>query len=252
MYKIVDITSCNLALYPQAICFINPKHEHYRHKVIWLKERFKEGLTQKVLIKEGDKKICSFIEYVPGAFAWRAVHAPKHMFIHCIWTNQNKNKNKGFAGALLRAAITDAEEKKMDGIAAITSSGSFMADKALFLKNGFTQIEKNGNLALLCLNFKNDAEPPTLAIHDFTGRYPGWHIIYSKQCPWVARFVEEIKPMLKKEKLDIEMHEIKSAQDAQNAPSVYSAFTLIKDDQILADHYISITRFMNIVRKAGK
>lgn len=53
----------------------------------------------------------------------------------------------------------------------------------------------------------------------------------------------------KKNKITIRLNEIKSAKDAQNAPSVHSTFTLIKDGKILADHYISTTRFKNILKK---
>ena len=36
----VEVTADNLSEHPQAICFINPKHEFYHKKVDWLKEQF--------------------------------------------------------------------------------------------------------------------------------------------------------------------------------------------------------------------
>jgi len=74
-------------------------------------------------------------------------------------------------------------------------------------------------------------------------------IIYSKQCPWVARFLEEVKPFLDEEKLKPKFIEIKTPAEAQKAPSLYSVFNLISDGKLLADRYISTTRFMNIVKK---
>ncbi len=33
--RLVDVTAANIEDHPQAICFINPQHEHFRHKVEW-------------------------------------------------------------------------------------------------------------------------------------------------------------------------------------------------------------------------
>ena len=41
---IVEVTAENIADHPQAICFINPKHELYHKKIDWLKEKFENGL----------------------------------------------------------------------------------------------------------------------------------------------------------------------------------------------------------------
>ncbi|MBN1789495.1 MAG: hypothetical protein JW830_03290 [Bacteroidales bacterium] len=47
--------------------------------------------------------------------------------------------------------------------------------------------------------------------------------------------------------------ELKSYKDAQETPAPYSVFNLCKDDRILADRYISVTRFQNILNKeSGK
>ena len=46
--------------------------------------------------------------------------------------------------------------------------------------------------------------------------------------------------------------ELKTAEEAQNAPSVYAAFNLIHKGRLLADRYISTTRFKNILNKELK
>ncbi|MBN1154604.1 YoaP domain-containing protein, partial [candidate division KSB1 bacterium] len=76
--------------------------------------------------------------------------------------------------------------------------------------------------------------------------------VYSKQCPWVARFVEEVRPILEKEKLETIFIELKTAEQAQNAPSLYAVFNLIYNGKVLADRYISTSRFLNIVNKEIK
>ena len=251
IYKIIEINENNLSTYPQVICFINPKHEHYNLKIDWLKKRFKEGLKIKLLQTENDQKIAGFIEYIPGAYAWRAVDAKKYLFIHCLWVYPNKNKNKGLGSVLVDEVVTDAKKQKMSGTAVATSDGSFMAKKDLFIKNGFDLIEEKGGFQLLAKSFgKKTTLPHFTNDENVLKKYQGWHIIYSKQCPWVARFIEEAKPIIKKQGLKINFHEITTAKEAQNTPSVYSVFNLIKDGKLLADRYISTTRFLNIIKKS--
>ena len=69
------------------------------------------------------------------------------------------------------------------GVVVVISKGSWMADKNLFLKNGF------------------------------------------------------------------EITEIKTAKEAQQAPSGYGVYSLVYNGKLLSDHYISNTRFKNILKK---
>jgi hypothetical protein len=55
-----------------------------------------------------------------------------------------------------------------------------------------------------------------------------------------------------KEKLNTEIIELRTIQEAQNTPSAYGVFNLIYNGKILADRYISTTRFTNIIRKEIK
>jgi hypothetical protein len=42
---------------------------------------------------------------------------------------------------------------------------------------------------------------------------------------------------------------LKSAREAQNAPSYYGVFSVLWDGRLLADHYVSKGRFKNILQK---
>lgn len=146
--------------------------------------------------------------------------------------------------------IDEAQQQKKNGVAVITSDGSFMAKKDLFLKNGFELVTEKDGCQLLVKKFDHQAQLPYFTNDEQSlKKYAGWHIIYSPQCPWVARFIEEVKPLIQKEKLTINIKPLTSAQEAQHAPSIYAVFNLIKDGQLLADRYISLTRFLNIIRK---
>ncbi len=65
----------------------------------------------------------------------------------------------------------------------------------------------------------------------------------------MARFISEIDDIIKKNDVKIKITEIKTAKDAQNAPSIYTSFNLIYNGKLLADHYISARRFENIIKK---
>ena len=124
MHQIIQVDERNLSDYPQVICFINPNNRYFHLKTDWLKKRFSEGLTMKVIKQDQAGKVAGYIEYVPGEFAWRAVNASGYMFIHCLWVYPNNNKKKGLGSALLEEVEADAQKLKMKGVAAISSDGA--------------------------------------------------------------------------------------------------------------------------------
>jgi hypothetical protein len=248
--RIVEVTAENLGEHPQVICFINPGHELHHLKVDWLEQQFRLGLKIKLLYLEGQKRPAGFIEYVPGEHCWRAVAARGYLFIQCLWTNGKSIQHQGLGARLLEAAEEDAAG--LAGVAALTSDASFMADRRLFLKQGYRVAAKEGKDQLLVKSFR---EEPLPSLNDWRGRlqsYRGLNIVYSRQCPWVARFIEEVKPVLRELDLRFNVIELKSPAEAQQAPAPYGVFSLILDGRLLADRYISVTRFRNIMKKELK
>ena len=233
-------------------CFLNPKNEGHLKKLEWQKKRFSEGLSIKLLLVESEKKPIGFIEYVPGEYAWRAVNANGYNFIHCIWVYPNKYKDKGYGSLLIKECIEDAKKEGRYGVAVVASSGTFMAGKELFLKNGFEIVEKADHFELLVKQLKKGPLPKFTDWEQQLNNYQGLNIIYSNQCPWVARAIRELAEIAKKNGLELKITELKTAKQAQNAPSIYSVFNLVHDGELLADHYISNTRFLNILRKELK
>jgi len=225
--RFVEVTPENIAEHPQTICYINPKHEHYHLKVDWLKQRHAEGLKVKLLYLEGEKKPVGFIEYVPGADCWRSVSAEGYMFIHCLWTYGKKYQHKGLGGLLLEEVERDA--KGMTGVAAVASDGPFMANKSLFVKNGYVVAAESGKDQLMVKQFTDGSPPRFNDWEAELGRYHGWNIIYSRQCPWVARFVEEIGPVIQQHNLKVRIEELATPAQAQKAPSLYGVFNLVHD-----------------------
>lgn len=266
----IDIKPDNINDYPAA-CFISPKHEHFRIKEEWFRQRYKEGLRIKQLYLDLEKtKLANaFVEYIPGENAWRAVDAAGYLFIHCIWVYPNKHKQQGIASGLLQMLEKEAIDKKLLGLATISSSGGFMADPDLFSKNSFTLADeylpkkkKDPSFQLLVKQFENNSSdkqggsksdflPKFRNWESELEKYQGWHILYSLQCPWVARLIREMEPVLDEFGLSqkIAIKELTTAKQAQKAPSLYSVFNLIHDGKLLADRYISLTRLKNILKQ---
>ncbi len=249
---IINIDKDNISEYPPR-CFLNPKNEGYQTKLEWLKKRFSEGLKIKQLYLEKEGKCIGFIEYIPGENAWRAVDAKGYLFIHCIWISPNNIKNKGYGSLLVKECIKDAEAEGKNGVAVITSEGPFMAGKDLFLKNGFKSIESaNPSYELMIKTLKTGSLPKINNWEKQLSKYKGLNIIYSNQCPWVARSIKEIKEIADNKNLKLKITELKTAKQAQEAPSIYASFSLVYDGKLLVDHYISKKRFENIINKEIK
>jgi L-amino acid N-acyltransferase YncA len=247
---IININRQNLDKYPEVVCFINKNNPAHLLKTSWLENRMKEGIRIKLLYIEGKKKAAGFLEYIPGENAWRAVSASNFMFIHCIYIYPNQNKNQGLGTLLIDECIADAKQNNCNGVAVITSSRAFMADKRLFLKYGFTQTGNDDNRnELLVYKLNNGPVPVINNWKAQLANYQGLHIIYTRQCPWVARMVEEIRKSNMETRLNLKITELKTPMEAQHAPALYTTFSLIYNGKLLADRYISITRFNNILKK---
>lgn len=249
---IINVNENNISQYPPT-CFLNPKNEGYIIKKEWLKKRFSEGMKIKLLYVEKEGKCNGFIEYVPGENAWRAVDAKGYMFIHCIWITPNNLKNMGYGSLLIKKCIKDAESNGKYGVAVVTSEGPFMAGKDIFLKNGFKSVASTKpSFELMVKKLKEGPLPKFLDWEKQLSKYQGLNIIFSYQCPWVARSIKELSEVAKKKGLKLKVNELKNAKEAQNAPSIYASFNLIYNGELLVDHYISNKRFENIINKKIK
>ena len=249
-YKIVSLSPDNLAKHPQYVCFINPKHSSYQNKHEWLISQMRLGLRILLLYPAGEKKAQAYIEYTPGEHAWRAVNANGYMFIHCLWTASNAWKNRGLGTALIDACLQDAKSKNYSGVAVLTSNDAFLANADIFIKSGFTEVDAaKPSFSLLLKQFRPSPPPCIVNNTSALNRYSGLHLLYSRQCPWVARFVAELDAFCTSKNVKLNIYEFQSPREAQDSPSPYGVFNLINNGKLLADHYISLTRFTNILKK---
>ena len=230
-------------------CIKDLKNPGFQCKRKWFKKRYKEGMRMKIL-KDADDKMLGFIEYVPALYAWRPVHAQNFMFIHCMYISAKKDRNKGYGSLLINESAIDAKAHNMAGICTMTSEGVWIADKRVFKKNGFTKVDKRGRFELISKKWDHRATDPKLI--DWTiqqKKYQGWHLLYVDQCPWHEKSVAALLQTAHEYDIDLKVKKIITAQEAKNTPSGYGVFNLLHNGKLLEDHYLSATRFRNILKK---
>lgn len=254
--RIVDVNENNLHDFGH--CFLqNRKHAGYIAKTNWLKKRLAEGLRYRLLTLDNGKWI-GFIEYAPAAKAWRAVKARGYMVIHCIWTYPKTVQHKGYGKRLLDECLKDARKNNMFGVAVLTRSspkGTFIARRDLFIRAGFELADRSPpDNELLVKKFDRNAPDPKFP-KDFKKRIKkydgGLTIIWADQCPYAGKTFGEIIETARQRGIKLRDVELKSARDAQSAPTPYAVFSIIYENKIIADHMVSNTRFKNILKEIG-
>ena len=246
--KIVEVTPEN-AIKETFFCIKDTKRPGFKDKAKWFEKCHKKDLKIKILKNDEDKMI-GFIEYVPAKDAWRPIDADNYMFIHCTYIYSKKERNRGYGSMLIEDAEREAKVKGMDGLCVITSTGGWLANKTLFEKNGFKQIQVKDRFELLAKTWNSNAKKPKF--HNWTNqqkKYEGWHLLYADQCPWNEKSVAALLNVAMDHGVDLKVSKIKTAEEAKMAPSGFGVFNLLHDGKLLGDHYLSATRFRNILKK---
>ncbi len=252
-YNIIAVDSTNVEDFG-FFCVKNKKHPGYVAKLSWLQQRFGEGLRIK-LIRTADKKQAGFLEYIPGEYTWRIVNAPDYLVIHCIWVASKKFPYKGMASALLKDCLQDAESSGKVGVAVVTSDGSWMASKDVFIKNGFEQVDEAAPHFQLLIKRLEQGPLPAFPRNwdERLSKYRGLQLLYTNQCPYIGKAVEELPPVAEKHGIRLNLVELNNAVEArEKMPSPYGMICLVYNGQLLAEHPISATRFKNILQKELK
>jgi len=248
--EIINIDSSNVCDY--GFCgYKSPKQEGYRRKTEWLKKRFAEGMTLKVLHAPGEGAV-GFIEYIPGEHTWRPIEARGYLTIHCIMIHRKKYKEAGYGSLLLEECLRDAKKMKANGVAVVTSKGTWMAGSGLFVKHGFESVDSAPpSFELFVKKMKKGPLPRFRGGWEERARScgKGLVIIRSDQCPCTAKFTGEILDTAKGLGMNARVEELRTCRQAQNAPSPYGIFNIVYNGRLIADHPISKTRFRNIIKQ---
>ena len=230
-------------------CIKNKKNAGYQKKLAWFKERFNAGLKIKIAC-DIDGKQLGFVEYIPAELAWRPIKAENYFFIQCIALFVKDAQHKKIGSKLIALVEEDAKASAKAGVCTVTSDGSWMASKSVFEKNGYTIAEQKERFELMCK--KLDEENPNPSFNDWREnlkKYKGWNLVYSDQCPMHEKSINDIKESALKHNIDLNISKLAHPKEAQQAPSGFATYCLIKDGVLIEDHYISKTRFENILKK---
>ena len=246
--SIIDVTAENVddaGMY----CIKNKKSPGYHKKIAWFKSEINKGLKIKIIADEHGKQL-GFIEFLPSELAWRPINIKNYYFIQCIVVFAKDVRKQQLATKLLAQCEMEARQNNKSGICTMTSDGPWIANKTLFTKNGFELADQLGRFELLHKTFLTESPAPKL--NDWTkqqNKYLGWNLIYADQCPWHEKSVADIKTSATNNGVQLNVIKIFKPQEAQNGPSGFGTYALIRDGELLADHYISKTRFENILKK---
>ncbi len=248
--SILDLTPANVAEY--GVCGYKDvkKHLELRRKIDWFTKYYPLGLRIKAIITDtGEYQ--GMLEYIPGEYAHRPVNAAGYMFIHCIFVEfKSKYKGLGYATALLDECIREAKMAGMKGVSVVTRNGSFMARKDIFLKEGFTQVDKaKPDFELFVLKFAEEYENPSFKELSTKKYTKGLTILRSPQCPYSVKNVEAIMQTASEMNLTPTLVEVDDHLSAQNSPCAFGTFCIVGKGKILSHHPISNTRFENIINK---
>ena len=186
----------------------------------WIKSKLKDGHVFRKLNARG--KV--FIEYEPIETAWVSVSGKNYMYIYCLWV-AGSFKEKGYGKELLEYAISDAKEKKMNGICTLVSQKKkpFIGEKKFFEHFGFKVVDTINDYELMALQF-DDKETPKFSdtarkmeidSQDLT-------IYYSNECPYVEYEVKELIQYAKEKKIKLNFIKIDTLEKAKNVPCVFN------------------------------
>jgi hypothetical protein len=246
--SIIDVTVDNVdevGVY----CIKNKKSPGRHKKVAWFKNKINNGLKIKIVVDELGKQL-GFIEFISSELAWRPIKARNYFFIQCIAVFGKEIKNHKIGTTLLEQCEQEARNQNKSGICTMTSDGTWMANKGLFIKNRFRIADQLGRFELMYKAL--DKKSPIPKLNDWTvqqEKYKGWNLIYSDQCPWHEKSVRDLVQSAESNGIKLKVTQLTTPEEAQNAPTGYGTYTLIRDGKLLADHVISKTRFENILKK---
>jgi len=233
--RLVSVTPDNLAETGFFCMQSKQKADGFQRKQAWLRQRLAEGMHFKMLQAGGR----GFIEYIPGELAWRAVHAPGYMVIHCLWVI-GQSKGRGFGSLLLAVCVNTARKAGMRGVAMVTSSGNWLAGEELLAKRGFSVVdEAPPGFKLLALQFK-PGSPPAFP-QDWTKRCTRWGkglvVVRTDQCPYLDHCVNDVRELATERGLKFRAVHLPDAATVQaESPSAYGVFAILHEGQLLSYH----------------
>lgn len=208
----------------------------------WLKERFKDGMVFKKLNVRG--KV--FIEYMPAERCFAPIEALNYMYISCLWVS-GKYKGQGYGNQLLEECIKDAKAKGKSGLVALGSKKKmhFLTDPKFLKYKGFEICDKlNPSFELLYLPFEEGNALPRFNDNIKYGNVveDGVVIYYSNGCPHTDKYIQIEEELLKKRKIQYRIRKINTVEEAKNAPTPCTNYSLFVNGEFITSEVLTEKR----------
>lgn len=224
----------------------NNKDAQVSSKKAWLADRFDEGL---VFLKSVERGKC-FIEYIPAENAWVPIEADGYMYIDCLWVS-GSFKGHGYSNDLLSACIEDSKGKGKKGLCILCAAKKkpFLADPKFLKYKGFDICDEADNgIQLWYLPFSDDAEKPRFKE---CAKHPhiedsGYVLYYTNQCPFNAKYVPIVERTAEEHNIPFRAIHIVSKEQAQNAPTPITTYSLFFDGEYLTNEQMNGTKFLKM------
>ena len=236
MENFIELNKANISS-EHICCAIADKKcaDSYQAKKDWLKEEFNNGYVFRRL----DERAKVFIEYGPAENAWVPITAPNYLNVNCFWVS-GKYKKNGYGKALLNSAIDDAEKQEKNGLVTVvgTKKFHFMSDTKWLLRQGFEEVQRiSSGFSLLTKRLNTNAESPAFNTSVISGECPeknGIVVYYSNRCPFAEFHTNEsLVATAKNRNLPLKVIKLKTIEEAQNAPSPATIFSLFLDGKFM-------------------
>ena len=215
----------------------------------WLKQRFEDGL---VFYRSEERGKC-FIEYMPAEKAWTPLNAEGYMHINCLWVSGSL-KGHGYSNDLLEKCISDAKAQNKKGLCILSSAKKkgFLADPKYLTYKGFKVADESDvGIQLWYLPFRDDETIPQFKD---CARHPhieekGFVIYYADQCPFTYYWVPRLVKVAEENGIEVRVIHIESREEAQNAPSPVTNFTIFRDGKFITHEIQSEKKFLALADK---
>lgn len=249
--KLVQLTHNNIEQEHICCAISNNKDIQVMSKKEWLCERLDDGL---VFLKCDVRGKC-FIEYIPAEYAWTPVDAKDYMYINCLWVS-GQLKGHGYSGLLLNKCIEDSKEKGKNGLVVLSSEKKtgFLSDPGYLKYKGFETADTAAPyFKLMYLPFDKNADKPRFrnSVRERNNIPGGFALYYTNQCPFTAKYVPMLENMAQTRGIDFHTVHIRSAEEAQNAPSPFTTFSLFYNREFITHEILSEKKFEKILADKG-
>jgi len=236
-------------------CYMSKRREPgYKQKRDWLEARFAEGLKIKIIHETGGRDT-AFIEYIPGEYAWRAVHARGYLVIHCLWV-VGKGKGKGYGSRLIKECLDDARAQGRQGVAMLTSDRTWLASRDIFERNVFVEVDSGPpSFQLMVARFGSGPEASLPTNWDERARAfgPGLTVVRTAQCPYIEIGASAMLSYARERGIRSRVVELRTAREIQEqSPSAYGVFGTVLDGKLLAYQYLLQKDFDKLLQERSK